>query len=166
MQTKFVIRNMKAVNDYIKTVPYGAVKVGLKAFVDYILGDASHGLRHDEPQRYVSRAAAGYTTSQKQMRYFFAVGILENDGSGGIKLNHYTRTGETAAAWKANPTNSGYGWTLVNNKDGAYWTRAEDGQTTQHAMAGRRKISAVIADNFLGATRHMIAEVKKFLGNQ
>ena len=141
MQVKFTVRGMEEVQRYLRTVPYGAMRVGLKAFTEHILGNTSHGLRHDEPQKYVSRKAAGYHTSQKQMAFFFATGILESDGQGGIILNHYKRSGKTAAAWKMKETRGGYGYTLTNNRAGAYWTRGEPGQTRQHAMAGRRTIS-------------------------
>lgn len=160
------MRSLDPVNKYLKTVPFGALKVGLKAFVEYILGNSSHGLRHDEPQKYVSRKAAGYTTSAAQMRFFFATGILERTGDGGIKLNRYTRSGETAAAWKASEKNNGYAYTLSNEKEGAYWKRSEDGQTGQHELAGARKVSEVIRDNQKGAERSSNAAIKKYIGNQ
>ncbi len=97
------------------------------------------------------------------MRFFFATGILESDGQGGVKLNHYQRTGETAAAWSYHPVNGGYGYTITNDKAGAYYTRGEPGQTTQHEMAGRRSISVVIRDNLAGAIRHANAVLKQWI---
>jgi len=164
MEVRFRLRSLDAVKAYLKTVPYGGLKVGFEAFTRYIIGNTSHGLRHDEPQRYVSRKAAGYKTSRAQMRYFFAVGILERTSGGGVKLNHYKRSGKTASAWIATPTNNGYGYTISNDQPGAYWTRDNDGQTRQHGMAGRRKVTAVIAANLQGAVRSMVAAVKKYLG--
>ena len=166
MSVKFRIRNVDTVKTYLRTVPYGSLKVALHALTEYIIGNSSHGLRHDEPQKYVSRAKAGYKTSRKQIAFFFATGILERTSDGGVRLNHYKRSGQTAAAWTYKPTNNGYGYTLVNPKAGAYYTRADDGQTRQHELAGRRKVSAVVAANMAGAIRHAIAEVKKFLGNR
>jgi hypothetical protein len=159
-------KSMAAVMAYIKTIPRGAVKAGFKAFVDYLVGNKQHGFRHDEPQKYVSRAKAGYKTSAAQMRFFFATGILTRDNSGKITLHHYKRSGETAAAWKAEPRRNGYEYKIVNPKEGAYWTRGDPGRTRQHQLAGRRNMSEVVAANFMGATRHMVAEVKKYLKNK
>ena len=54
MQVKFRVRNVKAVQDFLKSVPRGAVPVALKAFAEYVLGNDRHGLRHNEPYKYVS----------------------------------------------------------------------------------------------------------------
>lgn len=163
MNVSFRVRSTKKIQDFLRSLPYGTRKVGLAAISEYLLGDASHGLRHDEPQKYVSRKKAGYTTSAKQMRFFFATGILERTPDGGIKLNHYQRTVETAAAWTSRETNKGYGVVLENEKKGAYFTRDNYGQTRQHELAGRRKVSKVVADNLLGAMRHANAKVNEWL---
>jgi hypothetical protein len=160
---RFRLRSLDAVNAYLKTVPYGALKKGLAAFAKYVLGNTSHGLRHDEPQKYVSRKAAGYKTSAAQRRFFFATGIWESDGRGGVILNRYVRSTETAAAWKATERNNGYAYTFSNAKPGAYYKRSEDAQTRQHELMGARKVSEVIADNYLGAIRSANAEIKKHL---
>jgi len=163
MNTSFRVRSTKKIQDFLRSLPYGTRKIGLAAIAEYLLGDDRHGLRHDEPQKYISRKQAGYTTSAKQMRFFFATGILERTPDGGIKLNHYKRTGETANAWVSREINRGYGIVLENEKKGAYYTRDNFGQTRQHEMAGRRKVSKVVADNLKGAIRHAKAEVGKWM---
>jgi len=163
MNTSFRVRSTKKIQDFLRSLPYGTRKIGLAAIAEYLLGNDRHGLRHDEPQKYVSRKQAGYTTSAKQMRFFFATGILERIPGGGIKLNHYKRTGETANAWVSREINRGYGIVLENEKKGAYYTRDNFGQTRQHEMAGRRKASKVVADNLKGAIRHAKAEVGKWM---
>lgn len=155
------VRGIDKLEKFLRKLPYGAKKIALKAFAEYVVGNERHGLRHDEPQRYISRARAGYKTSQAQMRYFFAVGILENVG-GKIVLNHYKRTGETAAAWNYHAVNE-WQYRLVNPKIGAYYTRDNDGQTRQHALAGRRTVARVVADNFKSAIRHAQAAINKWL---
>lgn len=160
---KMSIRGVEEINAFIKTVPRGTVKIGLRAIATYIIGTAQHGLRHDEPQKYVSRKKAGYKTSAKQWAYLFASGILESDRRGNVTVNHYKRTGETAAAWKAVETKGGYGQSLQNPKIGAHYTRDDQGQTRQHALAGRRKVSAVIAANLAGALRSAQARVNEWL---
>lgn len=158
----FNLRGLPKLEAFLKSVPRGATKTALEAFTKYILGDSRHGLRHDEPQKYVSRAKAGYTTSPAQIRYFFAVGILQKDGAGGVKLNHYKRTGETAKAWNYKVVGD-YKYKLVNAKPGAYWTRGVPGQTRQHKLAGRRDVLKVIADNLAGAIRSARAAVNRFI---
>jgi hypothetical protein len=143
-------------------LPRGTVKVGLRAFIEYILGNSSRGLRHDEPQKYVSRAQAGYKTSAKQIRFFFATGILESDGHGGVKLNHYKRSGKTAAGYQMVAVND-WKYNIVNGEPGAYWTRDDKGQATMHDMAGRRKITAVIMDNIDGGLRAAINAINGYL---
>jgi hypothetical protein len=143
-------------------LPRGTVRVGLKAITDYILGNRSRGLRHDEPQKYVSRKRAGYKTSNKMRRFFFAVGILESDGKRGVTLNHYKRTGKTAAGYRA-VSHGDWKYTIVNDDEGAYWTRHDRGQANMHRLAGRRKITAVIMDNMDGALRDAVNKINAFL---
>ena len=157
--TKFVIRNVEAVQNYIRSLPRGVVKIGLAAIAEYILGDSGHGLRHDDPYKYVSRQSAyGKTfSSDKQRRWFWA--------NGGPDMIGKPRTGDTARAWYKKETNSGYGYTLQNDTAAAYYTRSDYGQAAQPAMVGWRKTSKVVEDNIKGAIRHAIAEVRKFLKN-
>lgn len=161
MQVKFEIRGVEKLQAYLKTLPRGAVRVALKAFTIYVLGDKSHGLRHDEPQKYVSRKQAGYKTSPAQIRYFFAVGILERVGSG-VRLNHYKRSGSTAAAYDYQAVND-WKYKIVNPTAGAYFTRDNEGQTRQHSMAGRRTITKVIMDNMAGGIRSANAAINSWL---
>lgn len=161
MNFSFKVRGIEELQAFLKTLPYGGVRVALKAFTEYVLGSSSHGLRHDEPQRYISRKRAGYTTSQKQMAYFFAVGILQRVG-GSIILNHYQRTGETAAAYNYIAVND-WNYKIVNPKIGAYYTRDDEGQTRQHQLAGRRNVIKVVMDNFNGAIRAAHAALREFI---
>lgn len=161
MNVKFKIRGLEELEAFLKKLPSGGVQVALKAFVEYVLGNTSRGLRHDEPQKYVSRKGAGYKTSAAQMRFFFATGILERAGRG-IKLNRYKRSGETAAAWTAVAVNN-WNYKVVNPKAGAYWTRDDGGQSRQHAMAGRRTTSKIIADNTKGGIRSAVASLNKWI---
>ncbi len=160
MQVKFRIRNVKAVQDFIKSVPRGAVRVALKAFSEYILGNDQHGLRHNEPYKYVTRKSA-YGVSfftEKQRRWFFwALNTGQIDPGSG------KRTGETSRAWKAEPRNDGYRYTMTNNTPGGYYTRDDYGQARQPAKVGWRKVSAVLTANYAGAIRAAVAAVKAYL---
>ena len=162
MQIKFRIRNVEAVQSFIRAMPRGAVKVALEAFTDYIIGDESHGLRHADPYKFVTRKSAyGFSFfTDKQRRWFFwalKTGKID-PGSG-------KRTGESTAAWKAVPRNDGYRFTVQNNTAGGYWTRHDKKQARQLGKVGWRKIMTVLADNYKGGIRHAVAAVKKYLAD-
>ena len=160
MQIKFRIRNVEAVQSFLRAIPRGAVKVALEAFTDYIIGDESHGLRHADPYKFVTRKSAyGFSFfTDKQRRWFFwalKTGKID-PGSG-------KRTGESTAAWKAVPRNDGYRFTVQNNTAGGYWTRHDKKQARQLGKVGWRKIMTVLADNYKGGIRHAVAAVKVYL---
>ena len=160
MQIKFRIRNVEAVQSFLRAIPRGAVKVALEAFTGYIIGDESHGLRHADPYKFVTRKSAyGFSFfTDKQRRWFFwalKTGKID-PGSG-------KRTGESTAAWKAVPRNDGYRFTIQNNTAGGYWTRHDKKQARQLGKVGWRKIMTVLADNYKGGIRHAVAAVKAYL---
>ena len=160
MQIKFRIRNVEAVQSFLRAIPRGAVKVALEAFTDYVIGDESHGLRHADPYKFVTRKSAyGFSFfTDKQRRWFFwalKTGKID-PGSG-------KRTGESTAAWKAVPRNDGYRFTVQNNTAGGYWTRHDKKQARQLGKVGWRKIMTVLADNYKGGIRHAVAAVKAYL---
>jgi hypothetical protein len=171
MQVNFKVRGVEAVQAFMRSVPYGAVKVALKAFSEYVLGDERHGLRHPDPYKYASRARAYGSTgatfengapvpdgyfSAKQFRYVAAI-------THGFTDRGPHRTGESTRAWQAVPRNNGYQYTLKNDTTGGYFTRHETRQARQLKNVGWRKVSAVLAANYLGGIKAAIAAVKKFL---
>jgi len=174
MNIRFKVRDMQAVKDYIKTVPYGAVKVALRAFTEYIVGDDRHGLKHPDPYKFVSRKSAYGSTgavfesgkpvpdgyfSAKQFRYvaYITKGFTENIGD-----NRKSPTSPTL--FVMTPTNNGYGYNISSDTAGAFFARGDNSQARQLSLVGWRAVSKVIADNFEGAVRHMVAEVKRHLG--
>jgi hypothetical protein len=156
MQVRFRVRGIEEVQAFLKTVPYGAVKIGLKAVTEYFLGNDQHGLRHYEPYKYVTRKKAYGQTfqSEKQRRWFWANGGPDMIG------NH--RTGETASAWTSHETNNGYGMSLENKSEGAKWIWS-DRQARQPQLVGHRTARAKIASNVAGALRHAQAVVSAFI---
>jgi hypothetical protein len=64
------------------------------------------------------------------------------------------------------PLNNGYNYKIVNDTAGAYHTRDDAGQARQPAKVGWRKVSQVVADNYLGAVRHAVAAVKRYLASK
>jgi len=160
MNVKFRVRGVEAVEAFLRSVPYGATKVALQAFSEYIVGNDAHGLKHNETYKYVTRKSAyGFSFfTDKQRRWFFWAlkeGVI-NPGSG-------ERTGETSAAWKAEPRNDGYRYTITNNTAGGFYTRDDKGQARQPAKVGWRKVSAVLAANYLGGIRAAIFAVNEYL---
>ena len=158
------IRGDKVLESYLAKLPRGTIRDGLKAFTTYILGNSSHGLRHDDPYKYVSRAKAygmvsndgapaGYF-SMKQFRF-----VMAKIASGEITPGQPNRSGAASAAWEMKETNNGYGYSAINADRGAYYTRSDKGQARQPALVGWRKTAKVIADNFDGAMRALHAAV-------
>lgn len=160
MQVKFRIRNVKAVQDFLKYVPRGAVRVALQAFTEYVLGNDQHGLRHNEPYKFVTRRSAygvSFFTPKQRRWFFWALNTGRIDPGSG------KRTGETSRAWKAEPRNNGYRYTLTNNTAGGYYTRDNYGQARQPAKVGWRKVRDVLDANLLGGMRAAIFAVNKYL---
>jgi len=162
MNISFKVRGVKAVQSFLASVPRGALRVVLQAFTDYVIGNDAHGLRHNEPYKYVSRKAAGYKTSPAQIRFFFATGIWKSV-NGKVVLNPYTRTNETSKAWKSVPSSNAYQMKIVNEKESAYYTRDDKGQARQPAKVGWRKVTQVLADNYLGGIRAGVQAFNKWL---
>ncbi len=163
MNVKFKVRGVEAVQSFLKSVPRGALKVALEAFTEYIVGNDAHGLKHNEPYKYVTRKSAyGFSFfTDKQRRWFFwALSTGQIDPGSG------KRTGETSKAWKAVPLASGYQFKITNNTAGGFYTRDDAGQARQPAKVGWRKVSQVLADNYLGGIRAAVAAVKRYLASK
>lgn len=157
MKVNFRVRNIEAVQSFLRSVPKGALKVALEAFTEYVIGNDAHGLKHNDPYKYVSRKSA-YGVSfftEKQRRWFWA--------NGGPDMIGKPRTGATSEAWKAVPSSNEYQYKIVNNTAGGYYTRDDKGQARQPAKVGWRKVSQVLADNYLGGIRAAVAAVKRYL---
>ena len=151
------VKNQQQVLSFLERVKRGAKGVVARAFAEYIIGDKSRGLKHDEPYRYVSRKGAYGVAffSDKQRRKFFA-GL--KDGS--IQVP-YLRTGEQSDGWHVEGMSTNV--RIVNNVESVGWTR---GQTALHAKMGRRTVAQVVADNMRGAIRHAQAEFNKWINSQ
>ncbi len=180
MPIKITMRGIEAVQEYLKTVPRGALKDALAAFTEYIVGNERHGLKHADPYKFVPRSKAypdapyapsefkkgsGIYSMSPQGYYswaqFHKVGMLTN-----WFTTSYTRTGDSTGAWTFKPTKGGYGYTISNPTDGAYYTQSDTGQARQLQMVGWRKVAKNIEDNLKGAMRSANAAVKKRLSKK
>lgn len=160
MQLKVTVRNLESVQTFLRTVPRGGVKIALRAFVEYIIGDARHGLKHDEPYKFASRARAygkvsdapeGYF-SWKQFRYVAAI----TKGFTQFGRKHSPTT--ASESYGARETRNGYGMTIEGNES-AYWTRVA--QPQQLKNVGWRSLMSVIQSNTKGGIRHAIASINR-----
>ena len=159
MQTGFNIRGIEEIQAFFRKLPRGSLRAGMRAFGEYILGNERHGLRHQEPYKYVSRKSAYGITffTEKQRRWFWA--------NGGPDMIGNNRTGESASAWTLVEKNSGYKISLQNQTRAAFYTRNDKGQARQPAKVGWRKTSVVVAANTAGAMRAANAAVKKWIAD-
>jgi hypothetical protein len=160
MKVSFKVRGVEAVQSFLASVPRGATRAALEAFTEYLLGNESRGLRHNEPYKYVSRKSAygvSFFTPKQRRWFFWALRTGQIDPGSGV------RTGKTAAAWKAVPSANGYQMKITNDTPGGYYTRDDKGQARQPAKVGWRKVSAVLAANYLGAIRAAVQAVNKYL---
>jgi hypothetical protein len=164
MQINFNIRGLEAVKAFIRSIPRGAVRVGLKAFTEYIIGNSQHGLRHEEPYKFVSRAQAYGKVSDAPAGYFswaqFRYVAAKTDGF--TNFPSY-RPAQSSSSWTAKESNGGYTMTITNPAPSAYWQRDNEGQARQLGLVGWRKVIAVVADNYQGAIRSAVAAVKRFI---
>ena len=156
MEVRFKIRNIEKIQTYLKTVPYGALRVALKAITEYVIGNESHGLKHPDPYRYVTRKSAYGVTffTEKQRRWFWA--------NGGPDMIGNNRTGRSTDAWQYTEVTP-YSYTITNPEPGAYWTRDDYGQARQPGKVGWRKVTDVIAANMAGAMRAANAAITAYL---
>lgn len=153
----FKVRNLEELKAMLATLPYGVIGVAVEAFTDYLIGNASHGLKHYPAYKYVSRKSAYGVTffSDKQRRWFFA-----NLKEGNLNLP-YTRTNKIADNWEK----GGDRWRRVIRNDTPYIGYVM-GDTTQSRMSkkiGWRTTSRVIKDNMMGALRAASQAVARYI---
>ena len=149
-------RNLDKVKAFIAGIPRPLKIKAMEAFVEYVIGNEQHGLKH-EPTRVVHGESNPYKwTSEKQRRAFFAT-----DGFGG-GIPH-ERTHETVNAWTLTTKDSN--WTMVHaesDSPGAHWVQG-DGQQVGHKADGWRKVADIVKANLAGAMRAGLAAANKVL---
>ena len=158
MNIKFNPREIKDVQDMLEGVKKGAKSVIVPAVNEYLIGDESHGLKHEPAYNYVDRTTAyGFPFfTDKQRKYFFwalGEGII-NPGSG-------YRSHEFQNGWKVR--GDLYRQTIYNDVPYGKYLMGNDTQARQPAAVGWRTISDVIASNIKGAIRHANAVFGKWL---
>src|SRR3990167_11099991 len=129
---KAVIYNHENVKAFLKTVPRGAKRAALAPIAFYVMGNESHGLKHDEIYRKVTRKSVygkSFFTLRQLRFFFFAL------RKGLIKVP-YRRTGRQSKSWDVDLSNLDR--PIIYSLDPTVkWTR---GQTRLHQRMGRLKI--------------------------
>lgn len=149
MRIRFQAHGAELVSKSLAKLPRDLVKVALPAFVQYIVGNTQHGLKHSEPYRYVPRKAAYGKSffSPAQQRY-----VMARIQDGSIVPGEENRSGESEVAWGYRAQTSER-YLIENPTAGAYYTRSDTGQARQLASVGWWRVVKVIQANFDGAIR-------------
>lgn len=169
MNVSFKIRSIEAVKQYLKGLPRGTMIPALRALVEFIVGNAAHGLRHAEPYKFASRARAyGYVSQDGAPAGYFS---MKQFCYVAAKTKGFTdmgnkRTGAGVAAWQYTAQRGGYEFKISNDNVGQLFARHEQRQARQLANVGWRKIGQVIADNIAGAMRMANVAVKRVLAGK
>lgn len=157
---KVRMSGVEEIQAFIKRlVPRGMKKAAMFAVAEYIIGNDSHGLRHEPGYKYVTRKSAyGFTWfTERQRRWFWA--------NGGPDMIGNNRTGAIKDGWDF--TDQG-GWDrvqLMNNAPGVQWVMG-DKQARQPAKVGWRKAADVVQSNLAGALRHARAAVNALIARK
>ena len=149
------IRGIEKVQAYLRKVPRGAMKVAIPAITEYIIGDGSHGLSHDDPYKQTTRQAVygRQWESDKQRKYVMAM-IKSGEIVLGKRKNSPTNSSK---GYTTKITRGGYGATITNSEPSTYWARVWGG------WKNWRSYTKVVEDNIKGAMRHATAAVNAFL---
>lgn len=149
------ITNIKKVQAFLKRLPHGVKKEAIIGVAEYLVGDGSHGLSHDDPYKRTTRKAVygRQWESDAQRKY-----VMAAIRSGEIQLGR-RNPNPTAASkgYKYSLTKGGYGATITNDQEGAHWTRIWGG------WKNWRSYKKVVQDNIKGAMRHAMARVNAVL---
>jgi hypothetical protein len=148
-------RQLAKIKKMLEDLPKGAISVVIPAINSYLIGDESHGLKHEPAYREVSRTSAyGFPFfTDKQRKWFFA--NLDD-----LNVGQDNRTGHFSAGWKVR--GDLYRQTIYNDVPYGKWLMSE-GQARQPAKVGWRKVSEVVASNIKGAIKHAYAKLGEWL---
>lgn len=154
MTYKIEVRGVKELNDFLKSLPRGTLRVALEAATEYLIGNERRGLKH-QPPRVVHGPGNPYRwQTEKQRRAYFAT-----DGFGaGIP---YRRTGKSAD-WTVKILNNGY-QAKIENKVGYIDFVQGKWQQRGHVADKWRKIQDIISTNMTGAMRAANQAVARWL---
>lgn len=152
------IKNIEKVRAFLQSAPHGTKRAAVIAVAEYLIGDESHGLAHDDPYKYVSikQAYGGFKSRAQQAK------VMAMINSGEItpgQRAHIPTDQSQGYGYKL--TGGGYGATIQNSSEGAYWTRIA--RPNMIALSNWRSYLQVVNSNIKGALRHATAKVNEVL---
>lgn len=149
------VRGIEELKRFLADLPRGTIRTGIAASSEYLVGDATHGLKY-----YPARISHGEGNpyqwqSDKQRRAFFAT-----DGFGrGIPTK---RTFELRNGWDWKPLNNGYQAKIFNTADYAQFVQGDD-QQRGHRADKWRQVDKIISTNIDGAIRAAAEAVIRYI---
>jgi len=149
------IRGLDSVQQFIKALPYRTKREAVIGVAEYLVGDSRHGFRHDDPYRRTTRRAVygQQWESDAQRRY-----VMAAIKDGRIKIGQRKNTPTNASSgYRMRLTSNGYGATIYNDEEGAYWSRSWGG------WKNWRNNQKVVAANIKGALRAGMAAANRWL---
>lgn len=149
----YKVRGMEKVQEFLKALPHGSMKVAIAAMTEYLLGDSTHGLRYNPPRKTHGAGNPYRWQSEKQRRAFFATGGFGR----GIPSR---RTGQLSGGWQASV--DPYRKTVFNRVPYAKYVQG-NAQQTGHAVDGWRKVAKIISDNIKGGMLRARQAVAKWI---
>ena len=153
---KVSIKNIDKVQAFLRSVPLGAKTRAGKALADYLVGDASHGLKHYASYKYVSYKSIGGFVSDKQRRY-----VMKKIREGKIDPGYPHRTGRFQRGWKV--TGEPPRYVIKNEIPYSGYVVGDDDQSRMHEKIGWRKVTKNLADNIQGAMSRARQVVAKWI---
>jgi hypothetical protein len=163
------IKGVENVKEFLRGVPLGVKTVAAHEVAKYLIGDSTHGLKHEPYYKHINRYAgfpeASYVTStgktvygwnsEKQHKY-----VMAAIARGEIKPGQDNRTHKFQNAWEIVGDPPRY---IIENKTDYGGYLMGDQQTRMHNMIGWRRWQKNVADNMKGAMRAAILKIDEWL---
>ena len=149
-------RGVPELQAWLKSLGNGIRDEATRAVAEYLVGDATHGLKHYPPYKHVPYSQIGGFVSDKQRRYVMAR-IREGSITPGVSAsNGYLRD-----AWQYKAQGSRY--EITNDVGYAPFLVGPGMQSLHSQRQGWRKTVDTIRDNLAGAYRHANAAIRKWI---
>ena len=162
-------RGIPELSAWLKSLGNNVRQIATEAVAEYIVGDDSHGLKHEPGYTYVNRYAGfpnlSYTTSTGKVVPGYASAkqhayVMMQIQRGVIKPGQDNRTHQLRDSWKY----QAQGGTYKIQNPVSYAQYVQGGrQTRMHALIGWRQAFQVARDNLQGAYRHAEAKIKEWI---
>jgi hypothetical protein len=147
---------IERIRAWLKALPNQVKNVASAAVAEYLIGDASHGLKHYPPYKHVPYSQMGGFVSDKQRKYVMAR-IREGSITPGISASN----GYFREAWTYKAQGSRY--EITNDVGYAKYLVGPGTQARRPMIQGWRKWTDTIRENSKGAIRHAIVKINEWM---